>query len=149
MKNKLEPWLTVLAVVALFVGSWVWGYLEQDKRFECHARVYSKLIANTYNKSRVVDVFLSLHGDGKGYLLVSGTYSVPKAPLVKLDSVVNFTYAREGSFRSLHLDLRTSAVIEFFEVLKYDDIKIEFTRVDSHDYLVSSPIETLMLYTVD
>jgi hypothetical protein len=111
--------------------------------------VYSKLVGSTSTKRSVVDVFLSLHGDGKGYLLVSGTHSVPKAPLVKLDSVVNFTYGKEGGYHSLHLGQRSPAVIELFEVLKYDDIKVKFTHVHSLDYLVSSPIETLMLCMVD
>lgn len=149
MKNKFALLLPSLVVVALFVGYWDWESSEQDKRFECRARVYTKLIANADNKSSSMDVFLSLHGDGKGYLLVSGTYSVPKTPLVEVDSVVNFTYRRDGGYYSLHLGQRSPAVTEIFDVLKYDDIKVKFTHLVNNDYIVSSPIETLMLCTAD
>lgn len=117
--------------------------------FECRARVYISLLANAVPKRSVVGVFLSLHGAGTGYLVVPGLHSVPKAPLVKVDSVVNFTYGKEGGYHLLHLGQRSPAVTELFEVLKYDDIRVKFIHVDSNDYIVSSPIETLMLCTVD
>lgn len=149
MKSKSALLLPLLSVVALSVGYWIWMSIEQDRGFECGARMHTKHIADASNKSSAVDVFLSLHVDGKGYLLISGAYSSPKTPLVNLDSLVNFTYRRDGGYYSLHLGQRSPAVIELFDVLKANDLKIKFTHLDSNDYIVSSPIETLMLCTVD
>jgi hypothetical protein len=81
--------------------------------------------------------------------LVSGTHSCPKTPLVELESVVNFTYSRKGGYYSIHLGQRNPAVIELFDALKDDDIKVKFTKVDDNNYIVSSPIETLMVCTTN
>lgn len=149
MKSKLSLLLLMAAVAALCVGYWVWGGIGPGKEFECRARVYTRLIDNACNKSSTLDVFLSLHREGAGYLLVSGTHSCPKTPLVELESVINFTYRREGGYYSIHLGQRSPAVIALFDVLKDDDIKVKLTNVGDNDYIVSSPIETLMICTAD
>jgi len=149
MKSKLSFLLLMGAVTALCIGYWIWSGIGPDKEFECRARVYTRLIDNVCNKSSTVDVFLSLHRDKTGYLLVSGTHSCPKTSLVELKSVINFTYYTEGGYYSIHLGQRNPAVIALFDVLKDDDIKIKFTNVDDNDYIVSSPIETLMICTAD
>ncbi|CAI1939488.1 hypothetical protein [Serratia fonticola] len=149
MKIKLVLLLMMAAVVALSVGYWVWEADDPDSQFECRSRVYSKLIDNACNKSSTVDVFLSLQGDGEGYLLVSGTHSCPQTPLVELESIVNFTYSRKGGYYSIHLGQRNPAVIELFDALKDDNIKVKFTKVDDNNYIVSSPIETLMVCTTN
>jgi hypothetical protein len=149
MKKKFSLLFMIAAVVALSVGYGIFGGVDPGSKFECRARVYSKLIANACDKTSTVDVFLSLHGDGEGYLLVSGTHSCPKTPLVELESVVNFTYSRKGGYYSIHLGQRNPAVIELFDALKDDDIKVKFTKVDDNNYIVSSPIETLMVCTTN
>lgn len=149
MKNKLFLLLPLVVIAVMSVAYFTWGSFERDKGFECRARVYTKLIANTCNKSSALDIFLSMHGDGKGYLLVSGTHSCPKTVLVELDSVINFTYSRTGGYYSIHLGQRSSAIMEFFDILKYDDLKIKVTKVDNDDYIISSPIETIMTCTAE
>lgn len=69
--------------------------------------------------------------------------------MVALDSVVSFTYSRDGGYYSLHLGQRGPAISELFDVLKYEEVKIKFTHLDSNDYIISSPIATLMLCTID
>ncbi|HDG9775445.1 TPA: hypothetical protein PGG59_003824 [Raoultella planticola] len=149
MKSKSALLLPLLSVAALLVGYWIWGDFLKSQRFECNARVYTTLVTNACNKSSAVDVFLSLQEDGKGYLLVSGTHSCENTPLVKLDSVVRFTYYKEGGYYSLHLGPRSPSLIELFDVLRYDDVKLKFTRLDNIEYIVSSPLETLMICTAD
>lgn len=149
MKNKMLLLMCLAAAVGLSVLYWGWSSRDGDKRFECRARVYTKLIANACDKTTTTDVFLSLHGDGKGDMLVSGTHSCSNTPLVELESTVNFTYSREGAYYSIHFEPRDPAVSKLFSVLKDDYIKIKFTNVEDNDYIVSSPIETLMMCTAD
>ncbi|OAT33502.1 type IIA topoisomerase subunit B [Buttiauxella ferragutiae ATCC 51602] len=149
MKNKMLLLMCLVVAVGLSVLYWGWSTRDVDRGFECRARVYTKLIANACDKTTTTDVFLSLHGDGKGDMLVSGTHSCSNTPLVELESMVNFTYSREGAYYSIHFEPRDPAVSKLFSVLKDDYIKIKFTNVEDNDYIVSSPIETLMMCTAD
>lgn len=136
--------MAVIVILTLLIGK------QQDigSSFECHARVYTKLIANACNKSSVVNVFLSMQ-DGKGELLVSGTHTCPRTPLATLHGTARFTYTREGSYFLLHLQPRSTEVIELFDVLKDDDIKLKITPLNSNDYMLETPIKTVLLCTTE
>lgn len=150
MKMKVKFSLLLLFLTAaVFMGYWGWKNLALDNGFECRGRVHAKLIANACNKSSVVDVFLSMHGNGEGYLLVAGTHSCPKTTLKTINGVVDFTYTREGSYYSMHMGKRSPEMIELFDVLNHDDIKIKVTEVNNDDYIISLPFETLMMCTED
>ncbi|CAI0995484.1 TPA: hypothetical protein ACSTLY_003558 [Serratia fonticola] len=149
MKNKMFMLMCLVGVVGLCVLYWGGAGRDMGKGFECRARVYTKLIANSCDKTTTMDVFLSLRGDGKGDVLVSGSYSCQNTSSEELESLVNFTYSREGAYYSIHFEPRDPAVSKLFNVLKDDNIKIKFTNVDDNDYIVSSPIETLMMCTAD
>lgn len=149
MKNKVFLLVFLMAAVGLFVLYWGGASRDVGKGIECRARVYTKLIANACDVRTTVDVFLSLRGDGKGDLLVSGTHSCLNTPLEELESIVNFTYSREGGYYSIHFGSRNPAVSKLFNVFKDDDIKIKFTSVGDNDYIVSSPVETLMVCTAE
>ncbi|CAI1939858.1 Uncharacterised protein [Serratia fonticola] len=149
MKTKIKPSLLLLTTAVVVTAYWSWESQRQGSGFECRGRVHTKLIANACNKSSVVDVFLSMHGDNKGYLLVSGTHSCSKTAPRAINGTVDFTYEREGSYYSIHMGQRHPELVELFDILKDDDIKIKVTSVNNGDYILTSPIETIMMCTED
>lgn len=44
---------------------------------------------------------------------------------------------------------RNPELINIFKVLKYDNIKLKISRVNTWDYLLSLPNQTLMICTED
>ncbi|HGM5491177.1 TPA: hypothetical protein ACKP1B_002831 [Serratia fonticola] len=111
--------------------------------------MYIKLLDKTCNKVSSVDVFLSLHGDGIGYLLVAGTHACMNAEVKVINGTVDFTYQKKGRYYSLYFGQRDPAVIALFDMLKDDDIKIKITEINNGDYIIASPMKTTMLCTVE
>ncbi len=147
MKTKLSLVL-LLVVIVVFLGYFGWRSLPQRADFECRARMHAKmLVANGCNKNSVVDIFLSVRADGSGYLLASGTHSCQKDELKSITSIVNFTSKKEGNYSSVHMSERSPGMLQLFNGLKNDDIKVKVTEVTNNDYIISSPIETFMMCT--
>ncbi|MDN0111787.1 hypothetical protein [Yersinia mollaretii] len=146
MKTKLSLVL-LLVMMVVFLAYLGWRSLPQQSEFECRARMHAKLIANDCNKNSVVDIFLSIHNDGTGYLLASGTHSCPKTAIKSIRGIIDFTYRKEGRYYAIHMSKRSPDMLEIFNGLKNDDIKVKVTKVNNNDYIISSPIETFMMCT--
>ncbi|CAI1948421.1 Uncharacterised protein [Serratia fonticola] len=149
MKNK---WYVLVLAVLVVVSSIRLGWeTHSDPLFECRARVHVKQlgIENDLCLNGTLDVFLSLHESGKGYLLMSGSLSCPLLQHEIINDVVNFTYSKEGNYYSLSLSKPTVGINSLFGELKSGNAKIRLTQVNSGDYIVSSPIKTVMMCTRD
>ena len=147
-KNKALLGAALLMTIIVFLMFGIGKKQDIEPSFECHARVYTKQIANNCNKSSMVNVFLSMR-DGKGELLVSGTHSCPRTPLVTLLGIARFAYTREGSYYLLHMEPRSPEVIELFDVLKEDYLKLKITPLNSYNYVIETPIKTVLLCTTE
>nr|WP_314266584.1 hypothetical protein [uncultured Moellerella sp.] len=148
MKSKTKFSLILMLLIMVVFSAYLgWGHRSKQGDFECRARMHAKLIDNTCGKNSVMDVFLSMHHDGKGYFLVSGSHSCPKTESKSITGIINFTYDREGSYYSINMSQRSPDMIELFNGLKNDNIKIKITEMNNDNYIISSPIETFMLCT--
>ncbi|WP_145493970.1 hypothetical protein [Yersinia aleksiciae] len=148
IKTKLSLVL-LLVIMVIFLAYFGWRNQLQQGDFECRARMHAKLMANDCNKNSVIDIFLSARKDGSGYLLASGTHTCQKGELKSITGIVNFTSHKEGNYYSVHMSERSPGMLELFNGLKNDDIKVKVTQVNNHDYIISSPIETFMMCTTD
>ncbi|MEW5558816.1 hypothetical protein AB1287_00915 [Enterobacter asburiae] len=151
MKNKskvlfLGSIFLIVTVIVLMVT--ISGQKVTDSGFVCHARVYTKLVSNACYKSSMLDVVLSMQ-KGEGELMVSGTHTCPRTPLASLQGSVRYTYVREGNYYRLHLQPRSPEMVELFEVLKEDNIKLKITPLNSNDYMIETPLKTVFLCTVE
>lgn len=151
MKNKSKVLFLgsiFLIATAVFLIITISGQKVTDSGFICHARVYTKLVSNACNKSSMLDVVLSMQ-KGKGELMVSGTHTCPRTPLASQQGSVHFTYMREGNYYRFHMQPRSPGVVELFEVLKDDKIKLKITPLNSDDYIIETPIKTVFLCTAE
>ncbi|CAI1044571.1 MULTISPECIES: hypothetical protein [Serratia] len=147
IKNKLGIVMWVISVVAAV--NIAWQRTTQDPAFECRARIHSKLLADKCDRNSVFDVFLAMHANGRGYWLISGTSVCPNSPQTLTNGIVEFTYKKEGGYFSMHMDKRSSDITEVFSALRYDDLKMKITRVNTWDYALSLTNQTLMICTED
>nr|WP_241392265.1 hypothetical protein [Serratia entomophila] len=95
------------------------------------------------------DLFLSMQGNQKGYMIVLGNYSCPNEPSKLVDGIVSFSYKKEGNYYSMLLGERSHEVSSTFKVLKYDRIKMKINELEKNEYLLSLPIETPILCKKD
>ncbi|QKJ01777.1 hypothetical protein [Yersinia mollaretii] len=146
MSTKLSLAL-LLVMMVVFLAYLGWKNLPLQSEFECRARMHAKLIANDCNKNSVVDIFLSIHNNGKGYLLASGTHSCPKTQVKSIDGIIDFTYRKDGNYYAIHMSKRSPDMLLLFNGLKSDDMKMKVSKVNNNDYIISSPIETFMMCT--
>ncbi|MCW6651912.1 hypothetical protein, partial [Yersinia ruckeri] len=93
----------------------------------------------------IFDVFFSMQNNGEGYLLVSGTYSCHDSEQTSVDGMIRFKHKKEGSYHSIDFDNKNKELSEIFDVLNYDNIKIKITELSNNDYIISTPIETIMV----
>ncbi|CNC53259.1 Uncharacterised protein [Yersinia intermedia] len=150
MKRNTKLFVLLFLILTFFLTFFVWKYLVQDEGFECRAQMKRILIAdNTCNKSSVFDVFLSMQHNGEGYLLVSGTYSCPDSDQTSVDGIERFTYKKEGNYFSLYFNNKNKKLGDIFNVLDYDNIKIKITPMTNGDYIIASPIETIMMCSTE
>ncbi|AKJ43426.1 hypothetical protein [Pragia fontium] len=147
IKNKFT---TIVLLLALFATVYMlWQNRMQERTFACIASVHSKLLADKCDRHSVFDVFLAMHGNGKGYWMISGTSACSNAPSKLLDGIIDFTYKKEGEYFSIHMDKRNSDIAEVFNALKYDDLKLKITKVNMWDYALSLTNQVLMVCTED
>ncbi len=56
---------------------------------------------------------------------------------------------KEAGYYAIHMGERNPELANIFKVLKYDDIKLKISRVNTWDYILSLPNQTLMICTED
>ncbi|ARZ00585.1 hypothetical protein QMA0440_01241 [Yersinia ruckeri] len=145
IKYKKQVALLFLAV-SLLITFFTWDYIATNQGFECHGQMKRKLFVNsTCNKNSIFDVFFSMQNNGEGYLLVSGTYSCHDSEQTSVDGMIRFKHKKEGSYHSIDFDNKNKELSEIFDVLNYDNIKIKITELSNNDYIISTPIETIMV----
>ncbi|MDU7468966.1 MAG: hypothetical protein E7K92_13760 [Serratia marcescens] len=143
MKNKI--YFSTLLVIAFslltYIGWRVTGGSEEGD-FECQAKLHVDMGADTCKGSSVFELFLSMHDNGKGYLLVTGSYSCPNSQKQFVDRAVDFTYKKEGSYYTLHFGARDHELTNISSIFKYDNIRIKMTKLDPMEYLFDVPLRS-------
>ncbi|MEW5558807.1 hypothetical protein AB1287_00865 [Enterobacter asburiae] len=110
--------------------------------FECRAKV--SIQNQTTLSSKHLDFFISMNEKNKGYILVTASSAEERKDISR---VVYFNYTKEGNYYSLHLKKREPILESLLWILKYDDVKIKIVPVSAPDYILSSPMETILLCT--
>ncbi|MGU9760798.1 hypothetical protein ACV1BL_25255 (plasmid) [Serratia marcescens] len=114
-----------------------------DDAFECRAYVRIGMAADTCQGESKFILFLSINGDGNGYFMVTGNYTCPSSNPVFVDEIVDFTYKKERGYDTIQLGPRSHEIVNIFDVLKYDDIKIKIMQLDTYGvYQLDSPLRT-------
>lgn len=94
-----------------------------------------------------MNMFLTLNEKDKGYMLLSGTV-IDRAELsTSFDRILRFTYRQEGSYYSMKIQNPAPELEDLIWILKFNDVKIKITPVNRYDYILSSPINTIMMCT--
>lgn len=150
MKIKTKPLLLCLAsAVVIAAGVTVWNTAHKDKGFDCWARLHTSVEINDCQRKSFSDVFLSLHPGGEGFFLIEGAWSCQDGTQNDINGLINFTYTKSGAYYSIHAKDRNSRLEAIFSALKYQDIKLKITSLNSSDYVLTLPNETLMICTED
>ncbi|CAI1959065.1 Uncharacterised protein [Serratia quinivorans] len=134
-------------LVGILLGDWGWKSLTQEPEggFECQARIHTRMAANTCQGDSITELFLAMHGNGKGYLVVSGSYTCPHAQPQLVERIVDFTYKKEGSYYSARFGARNPELAAIFKLFRYDEVKFKITPLGNREYLLSSPWQTPMV----
>lgn len=136
--------LSLAAMTAFFVYQ---NQTSDTQGFECLARLRTAVSTDDCRKESVSDVFISLQAGGKGYIIASGAWSCERAPASHVDGIINFSWLKQGEYYSIHTMERNSHLETIFSVLKYQNIKLKKTKLNSSDYILTLPNETLMICT--
>lgn len=147
MKIKKKSSVFLLSVVGVLLGYWGWKSMikEPEDGFECQARIHTRMAANTCQGDSITELFLAMHGNGKGYLVVSGSYTCPNAQPQLVEKTVEFTYKKEGSYFAVRFGARNPDLEVIFKLFKYDEVKFKIIPLGNREYLLSSPWQTPMV----
>ncbi|MDW5512085.1 hypothetical protein [Serratia proteamaculans] len=146
MKIKTKILVFFLAVTACVI---FWKNMHKDKGFNCWARLHTLGNVENCKGKSVYDVFISLHSGGEGYILVSGEWSCKNSSPKTVDGIMNFSYIKQDDYYSIHMKERNPQLEAIFRVLTYRDIKLKVTAINSSDFVLTLPNETLMICTED
>lgn len=94
------------------------------------------------------DFFLSMKEDGTGYIIITGTAACKdESNMIYKNNTINYTYTKEGGFYSLTLGARDPEIFRLAKLFKEDVIKIKITKTNSNDYIISTPLNPMMMCT--
>lgn len=150
--KKVNNYSFLIVLLTLLVGtlSWAaWQNTSVDKEFECWARLHTKNNATSCQESSFIDVFFSFHGNGEGYFLADGNSSCLNQPSKFVGGILNFNYKKQSDYYSIKMKESNPSLSAAFKVLTYNDIKLKITKLNSSDYLMTLPNETLLICTED
>ncbi|MGQ8775449.1 hypothetical protein ACUTQ5_13705 [Serratia sp. NA_112.1] len=147
MKIKTKSSVFLLIMVGLLLGYLGWKSVGQelDGGFECQARIHTRMAANTCQGDSITELFLAMHGNGKGYVVVSGSYTCPNAQPQLVERIVEFTYKKEGSYYAVRFGARNPDLAVIFKLFRYDEVKFKIIPLGGQEYLLSSPWQTPMV----
>mgnify|MGYP006924218389 CR=1 FL=1 len=147
-KNKI---LLIGALSALSVATVLaWQtYPRQAMSFDCRGRLHTDIVNSACRSKSAADIFISFNPQGEGFILAAGSWSCENSQPVKVDALAKFTYKREGDFYTMRVQSSYPGIEALFSPLKYKDIKMKITALNSGDYRLSLPNETLMVCTED
>lgn len=150
MKIKTKPLLWSLGAATVITGAVAyWTFLHKQKSFDCWARLHTFSEVDGCQRSSFTDVFLSLHSGGEGYVLAEGEWACQDGKQHVASGIINFRYVKQGDYYSIHTQERSPKLETLFSVLKYRSIKLKITALNSSDYVLTLPNETLMICTKD
>jgi hypothetical protein len=150
--KKVNNYSFSIILLTLLVGilSWAtWYNIHEDKEFECWARLHTKINAPRCQERSFIDVFFSFHGNGEGYFLADGNSSCLNQPSKSVGGILNFNYNKQGDYYSIKMRESNPSLSATFKVLTYKDIKLKITKLNSSDYIMTLPNETLLICTED
>lgn len=138
-KNIIMAFVIIMGLTAL--GYLRWRDEINNTVFECRAKFHSIIPADVCQGKTDYNLFLSMPGNGSGYLIVLGTYSCINKPPVLVDTKVDFTYKKEGGYYALQFGKRPEELSRLIKVFKYEGIKVKIRKMDVDDYLIYFPFE--------
>lgn len=150
--KKINNYSLLIILFSLFVStvSWAtWQNTSGNKEFECWARLHIKNTVTSCQESSFIDVFFSFHGNGEGYFLADGSSSCLNQKPKSVGGILNFNYSKQGDYFSVKMKDSNPALAEIIKVLNYDQIKLKITKLNSSDYFMTLPNETLLICTED
>lgn len=150
--KKINNCSLLIILFSLFVGtvSWaIWQNTSGNKEFECWARLHIKNAMTSCQESSFIDVFFSFHGNGEGYFLADGSSSCLNQKPKSVGGILNFNYKKQSDYYSLKMKESNPSLSATLKVLTYKDIKLKITNLNSSDYLMTLPNETLLICTED
>lgn len=149
MRIKRKLYFLAFYIIIIFMAYTAWKYITQDRYFECRAHVHSNIKKDYCNANSEFDFFIAMHGNGKGHILISGTYLCPKVTQKIVDDTAGFTYKKEGGYYFIHMDKVEPSLKSIFNILSYDEIILKITKISNRNYFFSLPNEPLFFCTKD
>lgn len=148
-KTYLVSLGVVLLVISLgFVWVTAWDMPEKNN-FDCWGRLHTRIQLDDCQQTSAADVFLSMYSKGEGYLLVNGSWSCQHSDQNSVEGRVSFQFEKEGDYYSIKASERVPALEKIIGVLRYPSLKVKITRLNSDDYILTLPNESLMICTAD
>ncbi|MBD8162643.1 hypothetical protein [Erwinia persicina] len=148
-KNKGFLFYFLLLILLAIASWWRWDNMKNPEQFDCWGRLHIRNSLVSCVRETNADIFLSMRKKEQGYLLISGSWACKDLPLNPLNGLVHFSYEKDGSYYSLHMKERNAQLEEIFGMLKYPQIKLKVTQLNSGDNILSLRNEILMLCTND
>jgi hypothetical protein len=144
IKTKILVFFIAVTLCVIFCKN-----MHKDEDFNCWARLHTSGHVENCERKSGYDIFLSLFSGGEGYILVSGEWSCKNSSPKSVDGIMNFSYIKQGDYYSIHMKERNPQLEAIFRVLTYRDIKLKMTELDSSEFVLALPNQTLMLCTED
>ena len=143
---------TIMMIALIYSIIRIYIYETIPTNFNCRAQVYvwdnATFLPCTRKSSS--NFFLAIKDDGTGYIIISGTTACEDEKKLETQSeTINFTYAKEGGFYSLTLGPRDLSDSRIAKVFTDKIIKIKISKVNSNDYIISTPIRPILMCTTE
>lgn len=151
MNKKTYALMIGVTLLALWIAiAWLSREdMPDENDFECWGRLHTRLQVDDCQRTSAADIFLSMQSNGKGYLLVNGSWSCQNSAQNVVDGMVNFNFEKEGDYYSITARDKVHALDKILGVLRYASLKVKITNLNSGDYILALPNESLMICTSD
>ncbi|XGI78486.1 hypothetical protein ACED16_15400 [Enterobacter hormaechei] len=140
--------LCLVAVLVVIISWRLWLNKDDVTPLECHARFYNEVNNVPCDIKSRLDVFLSM-SQGKGNFYLSGSHSCKRSDYREIKGTAYFNYERQGSYYRLHFQEANKDLQELFYILREKEVRLKITNLGNDDYIVTTPVNTLMMCTRD
>lgn len=150
--KKANNYLFLTFIFGIIIGTVSWAFWRNSieyTEFECWGRLHTRSNTTSCQESSFIDVFFSFHGKGEGYFLADGNTLCLNKSSKFVGGLLNFNYSKQGDYYSIKMKDSNPSLSEKFKVLTYNEIKLKITKLNSSDFLMTLPNETLLICTED
>lgn len=141
IRQRYPVW-TVVIFLSLCI---LWfDHTDQRRGFTCRAQLGFNPPFSQCGSRNLLDFFMTMNGNGEGYLLLSGRLGCGEEAEV-VNDILDFQYEKKGGNYALHLRKQNAVINRLLPQFREKDLIIEIKQLDQRRYLLSSNNRALLV----